>query len=148
KFFECALAVMYRGKDYKNQTQGGPMYVISTQLPKRFHFLATFFAICGLIGTLAIFQINQLSQIFHENYAAPRWMIGCFFAALTFFILKGGIFRISAVNSRIVPIMGILYFLTCTTILLLNWELILPTLGQIFTLAFSVESVSGGIAGY
>jgi AGCS family alanine or glycine:cation symporter len=28
KFFECTLAVMYRGKDYNGEVQGGPMYFI------------------------------------------------------------------------------------------------------------------------
>ena len=50
KFFTCTLAVMYRGKDDAGELQGGPMYVIREGLPKRFHFLAFFFAIVGMVG--------------------------------------------------------------------------------------------------
>lgn len=34
KFFECTLALMYRGIDYRGEVQGGPMYVIKNALPK------------------------------------------------------------------------------------------------------------------
>lgn len=61
KFFECGLSVMYRGQDYRGEVQGGPMYVIEKALPSYMKFMAYFFAICGLIGTLALFQVNQLS---------------------------------------------------------------------------------------
>ena len=48
KFYESVLAVMYRGKDYKGQVQGGAMYTIKQTFHKRFHFLAYVFAIYQL----------------------------------------------------------------------------------------------------
>ena len=66
KFFTCTLAVMYRGKDDAGELQGGPMYVIREGLPKRFHFLAFFFAIVGMVGCLPALQANQLIQIFRD----------------------------------------------------------------------------------
>jgi AGCS family alanine or glycine:cation symporter len=47
KFFTCSLAVMYRGQDDTGALQGGPMYVIRQGLPRRWHFLASMFAIVG-----------------------------------------------------------------------------------------------------
>ena len=66
KFFTCSLAVMYRGYDDKGELQGGPMYVIREALPKRWHFLASLFAIVGLVGCLPALQSNQLIQIFRD----------------------------------------------------------------------------------
>ena len=63
KFFTCSLAIMYRGKDSEGNLQGGPMYVIREGLPKKYHFLAYFFAITAMIGCLPILQSNQLIQI-------------------------------------------------------------------------------------
>ncbi|GIS20195.1 MAG: hypothetical protein CM15mP120_21110 [Pseudomonadota bacterium] len=54
---------MYRGKDDAGELQGGPMYVFREGLPKRFHFLAFFFAIVGMVGCLPALA-NQLIQIF------------------------------------------------------------------------------------
>ena len=42
------------------------MYVIREGLPKRFHFLAFFFAIVGMVGCLPALQANQLIQIFRD----------------------------------------------------------------------------------
>lgn len=43
KFFTSSLAIMYRGKDSKGNTQGGPMYFITEGLGKRWKPLAVFF---------------------------------------------------------------------------------------------------------
>lgn len=56
KFFTCTLAVMYRGKDSKGHLQGGPMYVITEGLGKKWRPLAVFFSLAGLIGCLPAFQ--------------------------------------------------------------------------------------------
>ena len=37
KFFTCTLAIMYRGSDESGEIQGGPMYVITEGLSKKFH---------------------------------------------------------------------------------------------------------------
>ena len=69
KFFTCSLAIMYRGKDSAGNLQGGPMYVIREGLPKKYHFLAYFFAITAMIGCLPVLQSNQLIQILREVIA-------------------------------------------------------------------------------
>ena len=61
KFFTCSLAIMYRGKDEDGNTKGGPMYVITEGLGKKWKPLAVFFATAGLVGTLPAFQANQLT---------------------------------------------------------------------------------------
>ena len=66
KFFTCSLGVMYRGKDSLGELQGGPMYVIREALPKPFYPLAVLFALAGLIGTLPMFQANQLTALIED----------------------------------------------------------------------------------
>ena len=39
KFFEGALAIMYKGKDSAGEVQGGPMYMITQGLHRRLHRL-------------------------------------------------------------------------------------------------------------
>ena len=53
KFFECTLAVMYRGHDSMGKLQGGPMYYIEVGLGKKYRSLAIMFSICGMIGCIS-----------------------------------------------------------------------------------------------
>jgi alanine or glycine:cation symporter, AGCS family len=46
KFFECTLAVMFRGKDSNGEIQGGPMYFITEGLGKKWKPVAIFLC-CG-----------------------------------------------------------------------------------------------------
>ena len=48
KFFEGTLAIMYKGRDSNGEIQGGPMYVITEGLGKKWKPLANAFAIFGL----------------------------------------------------------------------------------------------------
>src|SRR5690606_32666890 len=59
KFYTATAAVMYRGRDSLGQLRGGPMYVVREGLGRRWRFLAVFFALAGMCGTLPVFQVNQ-----------------------------------------------------------------------------------------
>ena len=43
KFFEGTLAIMYKGKDDRGEVQGGPMYMITEGIGKKWKPLAIFF---------------------------------------------------------------------------------------------------------
>jgi AGCS family alanine or glycine:cation symporter len=148
KFFECTLAVMFRGKDYQGEVQGGPMYFIRDGLGKKYNFLAMFFAICGVIGTLALFQINQLSHFIHDNYSVDNYITGIVFTIAIAYILLGGLKRISSFTSSIVPLMSVLYFILCIIILSMNLEKIPNVFMSIFSEALTGKSVGGGVLGY
>ena len=53
---------MFRGKDSAGELQGGPMYFIMEGLGKSWKPLAVFFSIWGLVGSLPVFNLNQLTQ--------------------------------------------------------------------------------------
>ena len=71
KFFTSSLAIMYRGKDSKGNIQGGPMYFIVEGLGKKWKPLAVFFSICGLVGALPVFNVNQLKQAINDILLIP-----------------------------------------------------------------------------
>ncbi len=148
KFFECSLALIYRGKDYKGDVQGGPMYVIEKVWGQKGKWLSVFFAICALVGTLSLFQINQLTDYLNHYYELPRYYVGILFSLIVYFILKGGVVRIGKITSRLVPIMTAFYFLSCFGIILMNFEAVPMLFAKIFTNAFHLESVLGGVLGY
>lgn len=146
KFFECALSVMYRGRDYRGEVQGGPMFVIGTALGKHWKPLAVFFAVCGLVGTLTLFNVNQLASYLHDQYQVPPIWVGMVCAVLTAYILRGGLPRLARTTSALVPLMCLLYVLAALVILALNIEKIPAVFAAIFREAFSGRAAVGGAA--
>ncbi|WP_075341478.1 alanine/glycine:cation symporter family protein [Tenacibaculum agarivorans] len=154
KFFTCSLSIMYRGKDEKGNTKGGPMYVITEGLGKQWKPLAVFFASAGLIGTLPAFQANQLTQtlvdvfdVKEANIFTAKLLLGITIAIITALVIFGGIKRIGKVAGKLVPVMVVIYLLTVCTILILKIENIPAMFSLIFTDAFSGNAVLGGALG-
>ncbi|MFL1895038.1 alanine/glycine:cation symporter family protein [Aquimarina sp. 2-A2] len=151
KFYTCSLAIMYRSKDEKNIPLGGPMYVITAGLGSKWKPLAILFALAGLVGTLPAFTANQLTQTLVDVMGwteGDKFYIGITLAIIASFVILGGIKRIGAVASRLVPAMVALYFITVLTILIIQIEYVPEMFILIFKDAFSGEAVAGGALGY
>lgn len=148
KFFECTLSVMYRGQDYQGEVQGGPMYVIQNQLPQWLKFLAPVFAICGLIGCMALFQTNQLAGYFRSEFGWPPIFVGIGGALFVFMVMHGGVKRLGQVTSAMVPSMTLLYVSCSLIILWLERDRIPGVFSEIFSQAFSGRAAVGGALGW
>lgn len=156
KFFEGALSIMYRGHDSEGQPQGGTMYTLINGLGEAWRPFATFFAVVGLIGTLCVMQANQLVEsittVFTtpagiENTATLRFIMGVIIALIVASVIVGGIKRISAISSKIVPVMVGGYMLLVLVIVCLNIDRLPEAFGSIFSSAFSMEAGIGGLLG-
>lgn len=156
KFFTCSLAVMYRGRDSAGQVQGGPMYVITEGLGKKWKPMALFFSIVAMLGVLPLFQANQLTQVIRDVVFVPNGFTGSFTSDLVtglviaFFVglvILGGIKRIGKITGSLVPVMVVVYILAVLFIIFSNTEAILPSLKLIVTDAFTAQSVLGGSVG-
>jgi len=147
KFFTCTLAVLYRKTDSQGVPQGGPMYWIEVGLGRRWRFLGMAFAVFGMLGCLALFQINQLAGLLHEHYGVGRVNTGMVAAAVVGVVILGGITRVGRVASRIVPFMAILYFVSALVIIGRNAAEVPGILGSIFASAFTGGAALGGAVG-
>ena len=147
KFFTCSLACMYRKVDEDGIAQGGPMYFIELGLGKRFKFLAVMFSICGMVGTLSIFQSNQLSSLLWVDWGIPRLLTGMVAMVLVALVVLGGITRIGKTTARIVPAMCLLYFVACIYIVITNIGDVPGLLMRIIRNGLGLEAVIGGAAG-
>ena len=147
KFFTCSLACMYRKVDEDGIAQGGPMYFIELGLGKRFKFLAVMFSICGMVGTLSIFQSNQLSSLLSVDWGIPRLVTGSVAMVLVGMVVLGGITRIGKATARIVPFMCLLYFAACIYIVLTNMDEVPMLLMRIINNGLGLEAALGGAAG-
>ena len=156
KFFEGTLSIMYRGKDDAGEIQGGPMYMITEGLGAKWKPLAVFFSAVGLIGTLCIMQANQLTEAIITVFTTPagvqesiwlKFLIGCVICILVAVVILGGIKRIAAIASKIVPLMVGLYFVLVAYIIISEIHIIPQVFGDIFRSAFSFKAGVGGALG-
>jgi AGCS family alanine or glycine:cation symporter len=160
KFFTCTLAVLYRGPDSRGHLQGGPMYVIREGLGRRWLPLAYLFSVAGLIGCLPAFGANQLVQVLREVVFVPAGLLaegrdgfafnlgaGIVLAVLTALVVFGGLQRLAAVSSRLVPFMTLLYCGGAAVGLLLNLERVPGALALIVQDAFTGTAAAGGALG-
>ena len=63
KFAESTLAVRFRQRGRSGEWIGGPMYMIRNGLPKRFHPLATAYAILGLAAAFGVGNATQVNAV-------------------------------------------------------------------------------------
>ncbi|MFH6768938.1 alanine/glycine:cation symporter family protein [Gaetbulibacter aquiaggeris] len=152
KFFTCTLSIMFRGKDSIGNIQGGPMYVIMEGLGKSWKPLAIFFSVCGLIGALPVFNVNQLKQAINDILLIPNGVevsfmsnliIGIVLVLITATVILGGLDRISKTASKLVPGMVILYFILVLIILFVYKSEVPKYLALMFTDAFSAHNFKG-----
>lgn len=160
-FFTSALSSMYRGKDSEGELQGGPMYVIREKLGKGWQPLAVLFCICAMVGSLPIFQANQLTQalvdiglkpngieesfitIGETSISLTKLLIGFGVAILASLVIVGGIKRIGSWAGRLVPMMIVLHFVSVMVILVLFADRIPYYFKLVFTDAFAADHYQG-----
>lgn len=152
KFFTSTLAIMYRGKDSAGELQGGPMYFIVEGLGKAWKPLAVFFSVCGLVGALPVFNVNQLTQAVNDILLEPNGVeigftsnliIGIILVIITSVVILGGLNRISKTASKLVPSMVLLYFVLVAIILFVNMDMVPYYMKLIFIDAFNAENYTG-----
>lgn len=152
KFFEGTLAIMYKGKDNRGETQGGPMYILTEGLGKKYKPMAIFFAFFGMIGTLCVMQANQLTEsiitVFRaEDTMTLRLIIGVITGIIVSTVVLGGIKRISKIATKVVPAMVSMYFILVFVIIILNFDKLPGVFVDIVKGAFNLQAGIGGIAG-
>nr|WP_192823764.1 alanine/glycine:cation symporter family protein [Rufibacter sp. LB8] len=156
KFFTCTLSVMYRGRNERGEVEGGPMYMVTEGLGQKWKPLSILFAAAGLIGTLPLFQSNQLTQIVRDVVLVPSGVVtnedaflsnlfmGIALAFPVAIIMFGGLQRIASVATKLVPLMVVLYTGSVLYIIGVNISAVPSMFAMIFEDAFTGNAVLGG----
>jgi hexosaminidase len=156
KFYTCSLSIMYRGKDSRGVIQGGPMYIIEHGMGKKWKFLSYIFCVAGIVGLLAVFTSNQLAAVVQAVLLEPEtavettrnnWIIGILMMVLTAVVILGGIQRIAAAASKMVPFMVGIYFIAVLIIIAQYFGNIPEVFRLIFVDAFTGNAAMGGAVG-
>lgn len=150
KYGEAVLAVQFRELDSLGNYVGGPMYYIRGGLTKRWHWLGTSFALCGMIAAFGIgnlVQSNSVADVMFSSFDVPFWATGIVAATLTGTVILGGVRRIARVAEAIVPTMAVLYLIIAISILVIHIDNVAAAFTLIFRGAFTPTASSGGFAG-
>ena len=150
KFMEATLALMYRTVDKRGVVHGGPMYYITMGLGEKFKPLAMFFAVACIFATFGagnMFQSNQVAQILDSNFGFPPIWTGVILTTLVATVILGGIKRIAAVASKLLPAMGLIYVCGALFVIGSHATEIPDLIYRIFTEAFSGTAATGGFTG-
>lgn len=156
KYHEGVLAIKYRSYDSEGNPYGGPMHIIKNALPKRWHPMASFFAIAGMFGTLCIMNANQLTEASLaiansvteiSNPLIFKAIIGIIIASTVMLVIIGGVKRIASVASILVPFMVGAYFLMVLYIILTHLSDVPTVIASIFKEAFNLKAGWGALAG-
>ncbi len=148
KFVEVTLGHKYRTKLKDGSISGGPMYYIEQGLNMKWvAILFAFLMMITAIGSGNMPQINNIALVMNTEFSVPKLFTGLSLGALLWIIIIGGIKRIASVASKIIPIMGIIYFGGALIILAENYQNIIPSFSAIFSQVFTGSAAVGGFLG-
>ena len=148
RYAETFLAIYYQESSEDGKKHfGGPIYYIKKGLEKKYHFLATFFAICtmvGAAGTGAMYQSNQVASIIYSEFGLMTYLTGLIIVIFVAAVIFGGIKRIGHVAERLVPFMCIFYVGVALILILMNIPALPAVFFSIIKHAFIVDAAIGG----
>src|SRR5210317_2364486 len=148
KFVEVTMGHKYRTKLEDGSISGGPMYYIESALNMKWAgILFAFLMMITAIGSGNMPQINNIALVMNTEFSVPKIFTGLFLGALLWIIIIGGIKRIASVASKIIPIMGLIYFGGALIILIENYQNIIPSFNAIFSQVFTGSAAVGGFLG-
>jgi AGCS family alanine or glycine:cation symporter len=148
KFVEVTLSHKYRDKTPDGSMAGGPMYYMDKRLNMK--WLAVAFAIATVIssfGTGNLPQSNSIATSVEATFGFDPLMVGSILGICLALVILGGITRIAAVTSKIVPLMAVIYLVGAFAVIFANIENIGPAFASIFSDVFTGSAATGGFLG-
>ncbi len=149
-FVESTLAQCYKEKHGEHWV-GGPAYYIQKALGSRVFgvLFAVLLIACFAYGFNALQAYNAGSalQYYLPDYANSIWpaVVGAVLALLTGLCIFGGVQRISAITSGIVPVMAAIYIALGLFITIRNIGQVPHMISLIFSQAFDPKAMFAGI---
>lgn len=143
-FVESSLAQLFKIKG-KHSYIGGPAYYMEKGLKKR--WMGILFAVLITITFGFAFnsvQSNTMSAALQSAFAVDPVLSGAVISLLTLFIIFGGIHRIAAFSSVIVPIMAVGYIILALYVVLTNIGRVPDVISLIVGNAFGWHQALGG----
>ena len=161
KLSEVSLSMIHRNIDQADNPSGGPMWGVERNFSGKTgplkilgKLIAGTFCFALIVNTITagnMFQAWNVANLTQAYFGVPTMATGTILALIVGAVIIGGIKRIGAVTSKLVPIMLLIYVMACIYVLAINFTAIPEMLKLIVSAAFSpMESSNaflGGTAG-
>lgn len=145
KYSEVYLGMRFRIKSPSGKFNGGPMYFLRHAFSSS--FLPSSVALLLCIYGVEIFQFNVVTTSFVQNFNINSTTVVPLFLALILLACSGGIHRVGAISSIIVPLFTLIYLLMGLWVIFVNFSAIPAILYEVFFTAFSPSATVGGLLG-
>ena len=146
-FAESTLSQLYKFP-HRSGFRGGPFCFIEEGLKQRWlgvAFAVITFIACGICLTTV--QSNGAAAAMTNGFSVSPWVSGTVLAAFLGLVIIGGVKRIARVASIITPFMALGYILIALVVIGFHYRDIPAVFASIFTNAFAINPVCGGIIG-
>ncbi len=147
QYASCVLGVAFRAKNTDGSYAGGPMYYLRDGLG--YKILAIFFALFTMFGSITVGNFAQINSI-----VLPLQELGFnpFYCSLVIafcvgVVTLGGIKRLAAFASIVVPFKAMMYLGTALVIIALNYSKVGAAFQLMFREAFGFSAFFGGAMG-
>lgn len=161
-YSENVLGIFFRRRNEKGEWCGGAMYYLRDGLGSKKHckiigrVLAVLFSVFAVVASFGIGNMGQVVSIkesvlnvipLTDNATTNSLILGSVLMIVAALVILGGITRIAKANERIVPFMAVFYIIGSVIIIIMNYDKVGAAFGAIFTQAFSLEAIGGGVGG-
>lgn len=151
KYSEAVLGVRYRVQDEEGEMAGGPMYYLTRGIGgPAGRVLGLLFAVFAAIAAFGIgnaVQSYETTQALEGAFGIPVVITAAVLAGLAAVVILGGIRSIGRFAALFVPVMGVIYMLGATIVLLVNIGNVPGAIGLVISNAFTGTAATGGFAG-
>jgi AGCS family alanine or glycine:cation symporter len=154
--------VKYRRYNADGSVSGGPMFYLEAYFSERGRPLlgksmGDFYSLALVIGCLGIGNMFQSNQAYAQVLVITGgpasalvdmgWLFGLSLAAIVAAVIIGGIQSIARVAAILVPVMALLYVVSCVVVITLSAEYLPGALQLVLSEAFTGQAASGGALG-
>jgi len=141
KFVEVTLSHKYREKISDGSMSGGPMYFMKNADFRLFGnkvnlkwvgIMFAFATVLSSFGTGSLPQINSISNSMFSSFGIDKMLTGGILAILLGVVIIGGIKRIASITEKLVPFMAVVYIIGAFSVIIFNYQNIVPSFISIF----------------
>lgn len=144
KYAEVFLGIQYRQPSKDNSFSGGPMYFLSRAISP---VAGTAFCVLMCIYGVEVFQFSVVTHSLADNFDLNKTVVTLVLLAMVVVAELGGMRRIGAICSTVIPVFIVLYLAMGSYVLFSSLTVIPEALSLIFNSAFSPMAAVGSFAG-
>jgi len=145
KYAEVFLGLRYRIANDQGGYNGGPMYYLQKAFKTKWAANASALLLC--VYGIEVYQFNVIIDSLSTNTHINPHVIAVLLLALVILACSGGVRRVGAISSAIIPTFMVLFVSMGTWVLFQNIEKVPHILYEVFVGAFTGHAAIGGFVG-